>query len=256
MKHILSANHRELLRQLSWAEVLLAFDFDGTLAPIVPEPGDAHLRPSTRKLLTRLCECYPCAVISGRARDDLAQRLEGIPLHEIVAHHGLDPRTPPTALAVTVTRWRPALEALEAEHPGLKVEDKQFSIAVHYRKSREKKRALAALRQVIAGLGPLRAIHGHQVVNLLPPGAPNKGTALEALRARMGCDTALYIGDDKTDEDVFELDQPGRLLSIRVGRSSESAAPFYVEDQRQVDDLMEALLAERARSSPSPRARG
>lgn len=246
MRHILSAEHREWLRQLAWADALLAFDFDGTLAPIVPDPAEAHPRPSTRELLVRLCEAYPCAVISGRGHADLAARLQGIPLHAVVGNHGLDPRVSPSSLADAVASWRPALEALEAQHPGVLVEDKRFSIAVHYRKSREKKRALAAIRDAVARLGPHRAVYGNQVVNLLPPGAPNKGTALEALRARLHCDTALYVGDDTTDEDVFALDQPGRLLSIRVGRNPDSRAAFFVEDQRQVDALLEALLEERA----------
>jgi DNA-binding MarR family transcriptional regulator len=119
-------------------------------------------------------------------------------------------------------------------------------VAIHYRKSREKKRVLAAIRQVAARLGDVRVVHGKQVVNLLPPGAPDKGTALEALRGRLGCDTALYVGDDTTDEDVFAMGEPGRLLSIRVGRSAKSQAAFFLEDQRELDALLELLLAERA----------
>ena len=73
-------------------------------------------------------------------------------------------------------------------------------------------------------LGPVRLVGGKHVVNLLPAGAPHKGLALERARARLGCDTAIYVGDDETDEDVFALDQPGRLLAIRVGRKPSSSA--------------------------------
>jgi trehalose 6-phosphate phosphatase len=81
------------------------------------------------------------------------------------------------------------------------------------------------------------------VVNLLPPGAPHKGVALERARRQLGCDTALYVGDDETDEDVFGLDQPGQLLGIRVGRREASRASYFVRDQRRVDDLLRALVA-------------
>ena len=58
----------------------------------------------------------------------------------------------------------------------------------------------------------------------LRAGAPNKGDALLRLRTSDGAHTALYVGDDVTDEDVFRLDQPGRLLTVRIGKSLTSAA--------------------------------
>ena len=109
---------------------------------------------------------------------------------------------------------------------GRRIEDKGFSIAVHYRQSREKKNALAAILEAAARLGNVRVIGGKQVVNILPDGAPHKGIALERERERLRCDTAIYVGDDETDEDVFALDQPGRLLAIRVGAASASQAPY------------------------------
>ncbi|HLL84622.1 MAG TPA: trehalose-phosphatase [Longimicrobium sp.] len=245
MRHILAAAQRDVLRQFARANVLLAFDFDGTLAPIVPRPEDARMRRRTRELLSALAEVYPCAVISGRVHEDVAARLEGIPVH-VVGNHGLDPRVSTTSLTRRVAGWKPALEALQAEHAGVWVEDKRFSVAIHYRKSREKKRVLAAIRQVVAGLEEARVVYGKQVVNLLPPGAPDKGTALEALRGRLRCDTALYVGDDTTDEDIFARGQPGQLLSIRVGRSAKSHAAFFLEEQRELDALLDLLLEERA----------
>jgi trehalose-6-phosphatase len=83
-----------------------------------------------------------------------------------------------------------------------------------------KKLARAAILEAAASLGDVRIVGGKQVVNLLPKGAPDKGKALERERERLCCDTAIYVGDDETDEDVFALDQPTRLLSIRVERSA------------------------------------
>ena len=85
-------------------------------------------------------------------------------------------------------------------------------------------------------------IPGIEVVNIVPADAPHKGIALERERFRLHCDTAIYVGDDETDEDVFALDQPGRLLSIRVGRKDASRADFYIHAQKDVDALLRLLV--------------
>ena len=93
----------------------------------------------------------------------------------------------------------------------------------------------------------VRVIPGKLSVNVTPQNAPNKGDALVALRDAEQADIALFVGDDVTDEDVFQLDQPGRLLCIRVGHSRKSAAPWYVRNQIEVDLLLETLADLRAK---------
>ena len=78
MTHVLTGAGRELLRQFAWSNVLLAFDYDGTLAPIASDPERAALRPTTRRLLSEVARRYPCVVISGRARADAQSRLLGV----------------------------------------------------------------------------------------------------------------------------------------------------------------------------------
>jgi trehalose 6-phosphate phosphatase len=250
MRHILARLHRPLLEQFAWSQVLVAFDFDGTLAPIVADPAVAAMSPSTRRLFRAVATLYPCAVISGRGRADLTGRLRGVPVREVVGNHGLEPGTGgrrlSAAFAAHVGRWMPLLERALRGLPGVVVEDKRLSVAIHYRASRKKKQALAAIGSAITQLGPLRAFGGKQVVNLVPPQAPHKGLALEAARRRAGCDTALYVGDDDTDEDVFALQAPGRLLSIRVGRRAGSQAGYYLRDRGEVDRLLGFLRDLRA----------
>jgi trehalose 6-phosphate phosphatase len=74
MRHLLSRDGRELLAQLASTHVLLAFDFDGTLAPIVSDREGARMRASTARLFARVAAAYPVAVISGRARADVTAR--------------------------------------------------------------------------------------------------------------------------------------------------------------------------------------
>jgi trehalose 6-phosphate phosphatase len=141
-----------------------------------------------------------------------------------------------------VRRWVPRLGRRLARLKGIWIEDKTFSVAVHYRNSREKKRARAAILEAAADLGRMRLFGGKQVINILPEGAPHKGLALLRERDRLRCDTALYLGDDVTDEDVFALDEPGRLLTIRVGPKRTSAASYFLRSQAEVDELLDALL--------------
>lgn len=242
MRDILSRTHREVLQQFAWSKVLLAFDYDGTLAPIVRDPERAAMRDSTRGLLVEVAKRYPCIVISGRSRPDVGRWLSGVPLRQVVGNHGIEPWQATRPLMDEVSRCAPLLGKCLASLKGVHIEDKSFSISVHYRRSREKRKALAAILEAARGLGPVRVIGGKQVVNILPEGAPHKGMALEKERERLGCDTAIYVGDDQTDEDVFALDQPGRLLSIRVGARKASLAPYYVRNQAAVDVLLDVLI--------------
>jgi trehalose 6-phosphate phosphatase len=87
----------------------------------------------------------------------------------------------------------------------------------------------------------MRTIPGKLVINVLPVKAPHKGDALLHLRAEEGADTAIFVGDDATDEDVFEIDQPGRLMSIRIGREDSSSAAYFVRSQWEIDAFLSRL---------------
>lgn len=241
MRSMLSRNHREVLEQFAWSNVLLAFDFDGTLAPIVSDPDRAAMRATTCQRLATLAGLYPVCVISGRARADVLGRLKGSGVHEVVGNHGIESLQVSGKLAAEVRSWVPRLQSRLGALRGVVIEDKGFSLAIHYRQSREKKRARAAILAAAALLGDVRIIGGKQVVNMLPRGAPHKGLALEATRERLGCDTAVYVGDDDTDEDVFAMEQPGRLLAIRVGDKRTSQAAYYLRRQVEIDELLRLL---------------
>jgi trehalose 6-phosphate phosphatase len=248
MSDILSRAGRQVLQLYAWSNVLVAFDYDGTLAPIVRDADKAAMRGATRRLLAKVAAVYPCIVVSGRAQADVQRFLRGIPLRQVVGNHGIEPWHAQRPLMEQVERWAPLLGRRLAGFKGLQIENKTFSIAVHYRRSRHKKEARAAILEAASALGPLRIIGGKQVLNLLPEGAPHKGVALERERDRLGCDTALYLGDDDTDEDVFGMERPGRLLTVRVGARRASQASYHVKNQAAVDVLLETLVLLRQES--------
>jgi trehalose 6-phosphate phosphatase len=247
MRYLLARAHREVLEQFACSSTLLAFDFDGTLAPIVRDPDRAVMRPSTRRLLAQVTRAYPCVVISGRSRADVRKRVRGVPFAEVMGNHGIEREHAYAPVRREVRRWLPLLEERLGGIRGVAIEDKRLSLSVHYRRSRAKKSVRRRVLAAAAGLGQVRLMGGKQVLNVLPAGAPHKGVALERARARLGCDTAVYVGDDETDEDVFALDQPGQLLTVRVGRKESSSAAYYIRSQIEVDRLLRRFLAARPR---------
>lgn len=244
----------EVLEQFVWSNVLLAFDFDGTLAPIVADPERATMRTRTRELLGAAAKLFRVVVISGRAQADVTRKLCGVSVDGVVGNHGIEPWQATDRVMASVARWRPLLVKRLSSIRGVIIENKVYSVAIHTRLCREKKRARAAIWAAIAELGNVRVIGGKQVVNILPSGAPDKGIALERERRRLGCDTAIYVGDDQTDEDVFVLDQPGRLLTIRVGAKRKSQAAYFIRGQREIDSVLRLVIEQRRRAELSRRA--
>jgi trehalose 6-phosphate phosphatase len=248
MKNILSRSNRGVLEEFLWSKTLLAFDYDGTLAPIVTDPEQATMRPETRALLEKVAGLYRVIVISGREQADVLRKLRGVSVCEVLGNHGIEPWHRANRYVLEVRRWLPRLERCLAPFKGVTIENKLFSVSVHYRRSRERRKARAAILLAALELGEVRIIPGKLVMNILPKGAPHKGVVLERERQRLQCDTAIFVGDDETDEDVFALDQPGRLLGIRVGAKRTSAASYYIPSQHAVDDLLRILATSRLES--------
>jgi len=125
------------------------------------------------------------------------------------------------------------------------IEDKEFSVTVHYRGAAHKRKIRAAAAAVAKKLGGLRVFGGKQVVNLLPAGTPHKGIALQRELHKLGCDKAIFVGDADSDEDAFALHHPQRLLTVRIGRKQRSHARYYLRNQKEIDRFLRALLESR-----------
>jgi trehalose 6-phosphate phosphatase len=242
MRHILATRHASTLACFASSNVVLAFDYDGTLAPIHRDPHRARLRVRTRRLLIGLAQRYPCIVISGRSRRDLASLLEDIPVWHVFGNHGLEPWSRNPAYAKQIREWIKHLERHLPAREGLVVEDKKYSVAIHYRRVVRKQSVLKEIDEAILGLRGSRRLGGKLAVNLVPQHAPHKGTALERARRLLACDYAIYVGDDDTDEDAFRAAPPERLLSIRVGKTSRSAAKYCLKTQSEIDRLLKTLV--------------
>lgn len=247
MKNILLPANGAALAEVVRVQPLLVFDFDGTLSPLVDRPDAAGLRPETRALLRVAALLYPCAVVSGRRRADVAGRLEGIPLVAVIGNHGAEAGFGPVERSPRpeVEAWLEALHAALGAMPGVSIEDKDLSVAVHYRHAPERGAARRAIFGVARRLPGARVFGGRTVVNVVPGDAHDKGDAVARLLPRANRRTAVFVGDDVTDEDAFR--HRDVALGVRVGRSARSAAGYYVPAQRDVDDLLRLLVRERRR---------
>lgn len=230
--------------------MLCVFDFDGTLAPIVEQPDQARLPAVVRERLLALQRLAPVAILTGRALGDIATRLD-FKADFMVGNHGLEglPDSPRRSLGFEqdCTGWRIQLEQAFDDHvrydPALLMENKGISLSVHYRHAENQAKAQENLTQLFATLTPPpRIIAGKCVFNLLPQAAGDKGTAFNELMQLSGANTAIYVGDDVTDEDVFRLTRSD-LLSIRIGEHTESAAQFMVAGYSEILPLLDDLIA-------------
>jgi trehalose 6-phosphate phosphatase len=251
MYRILARRHLHRLETFAASNVVVAFDFDGTLAPLVETPSRAALRGTTRRLLASAARLYPVAVISGRARADVARRLESVPVRHVTGNHGLEPWGERPEHARLVRAWTAQLEAAFADWSGVTVENKTYSLTVHYRAARGKARVVERVREFARALRNVRAVGGIDSIALVPGDAPHKGAALERTRQLLACDTAIYVGDDETDEDVFRSGDSGPLLGIRVGARRGSRAAYCLTSQEEIDSLLRVLIECRRRGGPS-----
>ena len=239
---ILHEAHRSTLSSFALSNVLLAFDYDGTLVPIEQKPDTVAMRGCTRRLLTTAAALYPCVVISGRRLDDIAGRLAGIPVWHVFGNHGLESWTASAHPTMQTRAWVRKLTHDLETHPGVVIEDKGLSVTVHYRGAQDRPRAIEAIETAIRGLPGARIIGGKESVNLLPFGGADKGVALRDALRLFACQTAIYVGDDATDEDAFAAAGPHQLLGIHVGAAQSSAARYHITSQSEVDALLEELI--------------
>jgi trehalose 6-phosphate phosphatase len=243
MRHLFSRSSDGVLAGLMRQDPLLAFDFDGTLAPLVERPSLARLPESTAVRLARLAARLPVVVISGRALGDLAPRLAGVPLAGLTGNHGLEPWGATIEIEQRVQVWADALARRFAHVPELEIENKRWSLTVDYRHVPDLERMERVLSAFARTLPGVRVLGGrHADLNLAPAGEHHKGTALMRHLEALGRRAALYVGDDRTDEDAFGHAVPG-LLSVRIGPKAGSHAQYFLQEQPEVDRLLDALWA-------------
>lgn len=227
----------DLGRLVSAGPFLVGVDFDGPVAPIVDHPDLAEPDPAALRLLQDLAasDRAQVAIVSGRALADLRERVGDIPGVTYVGEHGNDVggRTAPDPMIEEASAF---IAPIANEAGGATVEVKSQSVTFHYRhlSQGEADDYLERIRSWAAE-NEVEVIEGKRVIELTT-GTRNKGDAVLDLAGER---PFIYIGDDTTDETVFEVLRPGDV-GVKVG-DGPTAAPHRVKDVAEVVGILEKL---------------
>ncbi len=232
-------------------------DYDGTLVGFASRPEAARPDGELLRLLEKLAQ-FPgneVVLISGRDRETLERWFGEIPV-SLVAEHGVwvkDRGGDWKMLELLSTDWkeaiRPIMENFADLTPGAFIEEKDYALVWHYRRAdpelssiraRELKDALYDVTQNL----DLLVLEGNKVIEVKPVNV-NKGRAARYFLERQEYDFVLAVGDDWTDEDLFEA-MPPHAYTIKVG-FGVSRAQYHVESYREVRKILATLVGENDR---------
>ncbi|GAA4054105.1 bifunctional alpha,alpha-trehalose-phosphate synthase (UDP-forming)/trehalose-phosphatase [Agromyces indicus] len=231
--------------------LLVALDFDGTLAPLVDRPEDARATERARAAIERMSqhEDTRVALVSGRALDSLKDVASPPVAALLSGSHGVELQLDASGVTIDLrenelTRLEQLIDIVEnaaSAADGAWVERKPAGIALHTRKlgatagAALQREARERVEQVLPGLATRT---GKNVLEFAVR-ASDKGEAVTRLRQHAGADAVLYVGDDVTDEDAFatlEIDDVG----VKVGQG-KSLAAYRLRGPDDVAELLEVL---------------
>lgn len=241
----------ELIRALDVAaatpRLLVTSDFDGTLAPIVNDPAAARALPAAAQALIALADLPDThtALVSGRALAVLRELSAMPPSVHLVGSHGaeFDAGFSHDVDETLLGRMIAELDAIATNRPGVAVETKPASVALHIRNASDAdgEAALAAARAASAGwdahVTAGKAVLEFAVIDT------DKGEAVDILREQTSATVVVFLGDDVTDEKAFRRMRGGDV-GIKVG-PGDTAASFRIDSPEDVTEVLAYLLAAR-----------
>ncbi|MBC75064.1 MAG: hypothetical protein CME64_03535 [Halobacteriovoraceae bacterium] len=236
---------------------VLLLDYDGTLTPIVNNPKDALLRPKMKSLIKKLQsdKNTEVVIITGRDSNFICKQFDGVECY-LACEHGAkfyDYKKKKWRNLVSSNKkdWFPQAGQIIKEYtrrtPGSFFEKKNYAIAWHYRNSPQDFGEFQARKLVVdleSGLShfPVSVILGKKVVEVKSIEA-NKGYFTQWFISRYAQDgeKIFAIGDDKTDEDMFDaLDR--KAVTLKVGTPENTKANHFIEKQSNVSNLLKELF--------------
>jgi trehalose 6-phosphate synthase/phosphatase len=244
--------HTALVQQYqAAAHRVLLLDYDGTLVPFVGHPQLARPDAEVLALLSALGTepGNEVAIVSGRPRGDLEEWFGHLPL-ALVAEHGvwLRPRGGDWRMLRTLsTAWktqvRPILQLYVDRLPGALLEEKEFSLAWHYRRA-DPEQAPVRAKELLDDLADytrnvdVQVLEGNKVIEVRNTGI-TKGTAAMEWLGGQPAEFILAVGDDWTDEDLFQA-LPPSAYSVRIGLA-RTAAKYHLGSHTAVRRLLREL---------------
>eukprot|EP00894_Picocystis_sp_ML_P003852 jgi/Pico_ML_1/54369/g4728.t1 len=223
-------NFADLFAKFKGKRIVVFLDYDGTLTPIVNNPDDAELSESTR----------------GSHGMDIAGPVEGPWCREGIRH------TPAEQFEDMMAEVASALEEKMLHIPGATVENNKFCVSAHYRNCgpQHQHKVFDAVAETLHGREGIKVTSGKKVLEIRPDLQWDKGRALLYLLSALSLDldpdvVPVYIGDDTTDEDAFEVlrDHGSGGLGILVSSTPrKTAASFSLENTDKVREFLQKLV--------------
>ncbi|MHA7284558.1 trehalose-phosphatase [Arthrobacter sp. TMS2-4] len=257
---MLEAGLQAALRRLaSTPHLLVALDFDGTLAPIVERAEDARALPASAAAVRALADlpATTTALISGRALDSLRAVANPPEATMLIGSHGAETWTGPDGAPLALTpaqadllaRAVVVVERTVAEHPGTRIEFKPAGVVLHTRTATDAvaDAAVAAARAGLATLDGVNTADGKRVLEISVVEA-DKGQGLALLRQATAATAVFFAGDDVTDEHAQKTLDAGDV-GVRIG-PGDTAAAFSVASPEAFTEVLEELAALRAAGAP------
>jgi len=226
-------------------KVLIALDFDGTLAPLVDDPEASRMIAPAREALERLTALsgVTIALVTGRAIDSVKRVADPLDEWFLVGSHGIEVLGPGEFKGYH-TPWmvpidlRKRFEAVVSAHPGTRLEHKPFGLALHTRgvDTRVASAAEVAAHRLCENWPTALVVRtGHGIVECSIKEA-TKGGGIEEVRRQSSPSSTLFAGDDRTDEDGFAV-LGEHDVAIRVG-GGETIAPYRLADAGAVAEAL------------------
>ena len=230
--------------------IWIFLDFDGTLVPYYDRPEDVKLSSECRRILVRLSRHrrVRLAIVSGR-RNAALRRYVRVPRLKLLGLFGWEKNgraALPRKTKGALVGLRAALAPLAASFPGIQVEDKGVSYAVHFRDAPPdaQRRVRAWIRGLLTRIRPdFRMIQSDHACDIVPRQVQGKGAAMrDFIRRSRATSLPIYIGDDLTDEPAFMALRRG--ITVRVGPVSRTKARFRLKNPEEVCAFLERLEEE------------
>jgi trehalose-phosphatase len=247
---------KNIQSQIGKRDVALFLDFDGTLSEIVTDPAKAVLKDSLKELIRHCSSALKIAIMSGRDRLDVKQRI-GLDNIFYVGSHGLDISGPGCFYYIVEDAQKFSEELQDAtmktihefqQLKGIIIERKSFSTAIHYRMTPESEEEFIRVRifDLISKYPGLKAKKGKKVIEIFPNLKWGKGEAVKKLSEILNINSEftlpIYIGDDLTDEDAFmEIRHKGIGIKVHESGDPKTEARYFLKNPGEVESFLRII---------------